>query len=342
MGIIIAILVFSFIIIFHELGHYTLAKLNGIEVEEFSLGLGPTIVGKEFHGTKFCINLLPFGGACVMGEDDVDDMSEGSFNSKSVWSRISVIAAGPIFNFILAFILSVIMVGWIGYDEPVLSGVLDGYSAQEAGIQAGDRIVEIDGDRIHFWREISMHNLMNPGDAIEVVYERDGQKYEATLIPEQDEDGNYLYGFLSSGKQTRANPLTAIQYGAYTVEYMIEYALDSLKLLFSGHVGIQDMSGPVGMVNMMDETYQQTKSYGIGTVILNFVNIAVLLSANLGVMNLLPIPALDGGRLVFLFTEAIRGKRIAPNKEGWIHMVGLVVLLGLMIVVMFSDIIKLF
>lgn len=342
MGIILAILVFSFIIIFHELGHYTLAKLNGIEVEEFSLGLGPTIIGKEFHGTKFCINALPFGGACVMGEDDVDDVSEGSFNSKSVWARMSVIAAGPVFNFILAFILSVIMVGWIGYDEPVISGVLEGYAAEEAGFQAGDRIVEIDGDHIHFWREISMYNLMNPGKTCEIIYERDGVEYGVILTPKQDENGNYLYGFTSSGVQTKANPLTAVKYGYYTVEYMIEYALDSLKMLFTGHVGIQDMSGPVGMVDMMDETYQETKSYGVATVLLNFINIAVLLSANLGVMNLLPIPALDGGRLVFLVIEAVRGKRIAPDKEGWIHMIGLVLLLGLMIVIMFSDIIKLF
>ena len=192
MGILIAILVFSFIVIFHELGHFTLAKLNGIEVEEFSLGLGPTIFGKEFHGTKFSLKLLPFGGACFMDEDDVENLSEGSFNSKSVWARISVIAAGPVFNFILAFILSLILVGWIGYDEPVVGKVLDGYSAQEQGLHEGDRIVEINGDRIHLWREISLHTLMHPGEADEVVYERDGQKYEVTLVSQKDENGKYI------------------------------------------------------------------------------------------------------------------------------------------------------
>ena len=341
MGILIAILVFSFIVIFHELGHFTLAKLNGIEVEEFSLGLGPTIFGKEFHGTKFSLKLLPFGGACFMDEDDVENLSEGSFNSKSVWARISVIAAGPVFNFILAFILSLILVGWIGYDEPVVGKVLDGYSAQEQGLHEGDRIVEINGDRIHLWREISLHTLMHPGETDEVVYERDGQKYEATLVSRKDEDGKYLYGFQSTGKRTKANLFTTVQYGAYTVEYMVEYALESLKMLVKGNVGIRDMSGPVGMVGMMDETYKESVIVGTKAVILNFLNIAILLSANLGVMNLLPLPALDGGRLVFLFLEAIRRKRVAPEKEGFVHMAGLVALMVLMVVVMFSDILKL-
>ena len=114
MGIILAILLFSLIIIIHELGHFTLAKLNGIRVDEFSLGMGPTLFGKEFKGTKFSLKLLPLGGACMMGEDDADDTSEGSFNSKSVWARISVIAAGPLFNFILALLMSAILVGAAG------------------------------------------------------------------------------------------------------------------------------------------------------------------------------------------------------------------------------------
>ena len=129
MGIIIAILLFSFIIIFHELGHFLLAKANGIRVDEFSLGLGPTLIGKQIGDTFFSLKLLPFGGACMMGEDDTDDMSEGSFNSKSVWARISVIAAGPVFNLILAWIFCVILVGATGYQSTEISDVSDGYSA---------------------------------------------------------------------------------------------------------------------------------------------------------------------------------------------------------------------
>ena len=342
MGIIIAIIVFSFIVIFHELGHFTLAKLNGIEVEEFCLGFGPTLVGKEFKGTKFSLKLLPFGGACIMGEDEAEDLKENSFNSKSVWARISVVAAGPIFNFILALILSVILVLAVGYDEPVLGDVTEGYPAQEQGLQAGDRIIKINGSRVHMWKDVSMYNMLHQGKTIDVVYERDGEQKEVTITPQQDENGNYFYGFIGTGKQTKANLLTAVQYGNYTVQYMVKYAVGSLKLLLTGKVGIKDMSGPVGMVEVMDQTYKASSSGGAGLVALNFLNIAILLSANLGVMNLLPIPALDGGRLVFLIIEAIRKKRIPPEKEGYVHMAGMVLLMVLMVVIMISDVIKLF
>ena len=159
MGIVIAIIIFSLTIIFHELGHFILAKINKIRVDEFSLGLGPTLIGKNIGGTFFCLKLLPFGGACMMGEDDADDMSEGSFNSKSVWARMSVIAAGPVFNLILAWILCSIMVGWIGYSSATVTDVSEGYSAAEEGVRAGDVIKEINGRNIHIWNDISLYNL---------------------------------------------------------------------------------------------------------------------------------------------------------------------------------------
>ena len=164
MGIIIAILLFSFIIIFHELGHFLLAKANGIRVDEFSLGLGPTLFGRKIGETFFCIKLLPFGGACMMGEDDTDDMSEGSFNSKSVWARISVIAAGPLFNLLLAWIFCVILVGATGYTSTEITAVTDGYSAQEQGLQPGDVIKEINGRNVHIWEEVHLYTLTHPDD----------------------------------------------------------------------------------------------------------------------------------------------------------------------------------
>ena len=170
MGIIIAILLFSFIIIFHELGHFLLAKANGIRVDEFSLGLGPTLIGKKIGGTFFCIKLLPFGGACMMGEDDADDMSEGSFNSKSVWARMSVIAAGPLFNLLLAWIFCMILVGATGYISTEISAVSDGYSAQEQGLRAGDVIKEINGRNIHIWEDVQLYPLTHPDDALMKSY----------------------------------------------------------------------------------------------------------------------------------------------------------------------------
>ncbi len=342
MGIILAILVFGLIIFVHELGHFLLAKANGIRVDEFSMGMGPRLWSFVKGETRYSLKLFPIGGSCAMGEDDVNDVGEGSFNSKSVWARISVVAAGAIFNFLFALIFAIVIVGYTGYDKPIVSDVIEGFPAQEAGMQAGDRIVRIDGKKINLWREISFHNMFNQGETVDVVYERDGKKHEVTLTPKQDEDGDYLLGVTSPKAYEKANFFTAIEYGAYEVKFRITTTIESLKMLFTGAVGVDQLSGPVGIVDVMDETYQQTKQYGFLVVLLQMLDMGVLLSANLGVMNLLPFPALDGGRLVFLFVEAIRRKRVPADKEGWVHAIGMILLLILMAFVMFNDIKKLF
>ena len=342
MGIILAILLFSAIVIFHELGHFLLAKKNKIRVDEFSLGLGPTIFGKQFGETKFSLKLLPFGGACMMGEDDVDDMSEGSFNSKSVWARMSVIVAGPVFNLILAWILCMIIIGWTGYRAPVVSSVTDGYSAQEEGIEPGDVIKKIGGKTVHIWNDISLYNMMHAGTkSVEVKYERDGKDYTVVLEPKQNEGDAFPLLGITGGEMVRPGVIGTVRYGAYTVKYWITYTVDSLKMLISGKVGVKDLSGPVGIVSAVDDVYQEAAPAGMAVVILNLLNIGVLLTANLGVMNLLPLPALDGGRLVFLIIEAVRGKRVPPEKEGMVHFAGFVLLMALMVVIMFNDILKL-
>lgn len=342
MGIILAILVFGIIVFIHELGHFLLAKANKIRVDEFSLGMGPRLVSFVKGETRYSLKLLPLGGSCMMGEDDVDDMSEGSFNSKSVWARMSVVVAGAVFNFLLALIFSMIVIGYTGYDEPVISGVVEGFPAQEAGLTEGDRIVKMNNKKINIWREISYYNMFHPGETVDLVYERDGEKRETTITPKKDEDGNYLIGITSPAQYEKANLLTAVQYGIYEVKFWICTTLESLKMLVTGDVGVDQLSGPVGIVSVVDETYQQSKSYGVIIVIMQMLNIGILLSANLGVMNLLPLPALDGGRLVFMIVEAIRGKRVPPDKEGWVHGIGMILLLALMAFVMFNDVKKLF
>lgn len=342
MGIILAILVFGIIVFIHELGHFLLAKANKIRVDEFSLGMGPRLFSFVKGETRYSLKLLPLGGSCMMGEDDVDDMSEGSFNSKSVWARMSVVVAGAVFNFLLALIFSMIVIGYTGYDEPVISGVVEGFPAQEAGLQEGDRIVKMNNKKINIWREITYYNMFHPGETVDLVYERDGEKYETTITPKKDEDGNYLIGITSPAQYEKANLLTATQYGVYEVKFWICTTLESLKMLVTGDVGVDQLSGPVGIVSVVDETYQQSKSYGVMVVIMQMLNIGILLSANLGVMNLLPLPALDGGRLVFMIVEAIRGKRVPPDKEGWVHGIGMILLLALMAFVMFNDVKKLF
>ena len=342
LGIIFAIIIFSFIVFFHELGHFSLAKKNGIDVEEFAIGMGPNLFSKEYKGTRYCIKLFPVGGLCMMGEDEEATDSPTNFNNKSVWARISVIAAGPVFNFILAFVFAVILVAMVGYDKPVISSVEEGYPAYEAGIEEGDVILKMNGKRIHVFREINAYNQFNQGKETEIVFLHEGEEKSVTLTPKMDKERNYYRFGIGGGGNTKANVLTAVQYGVYEVKFWICTTLDSLRMLVTGKIGVDQLSGPVGIVNVVDDTYQQSKSYGLYMVAVQLLNIAILLSANLGVMNLLPLPALDGGRLVFLAIEAVRRKRIPPEKEGYVHLVGITLLMALMVFVMFNDIKRIF
>lgn len=337
MGIILALLIFSFIVFFHELGHFLLAKKNGIRVEEFSIGMGPRLLSKVAGETRYSLKLLPIGGSCMMGEDDADDMTEGSFNSKSVGARIAVIAGGPIFNFILAFFIGLILVSVGGIDRPVVGSVVEDYPAETSGLQEGDTIVKMNDKKIHIFREISTYNQFHQGENVELTFERDGQRQTVVMEPKQNEEGMYLFGINSNGN-TKGNVLEILKYSVYEVKYWISTTLESLKALVTGVFGIDQLSGPVGIVTVVDDAYQQSRPGGISAVVMTLLNLAILLSANLGVMNLLPLPALDGGRLIFLFIEAIRGKRVPPEKEGMVHMIGLLLLFALMIFVMFNDI----
>ncbi len=338
MKIVLALLIFSLIILFHEFGHFLLAKRGGIGVTEFSLGMGPVLLSKQLGETKYCWKLLPFGGSCMMVGEDGESEAENSFGSKSVWTRISVVAAGPIFNFILAFFLSLFIIGSIGYDAPTVAAVTEGYPAAEAGIQPGDRIVQMNNKKIHVYREVSFYVRSHQGESVAVTYERDGEQHTVLLEPKESESGTYLLGFRGSGVRTKGNAFQTIVYSAYEVKYWICTTLKSLEMMLAGQVSADNISGPVGIIDTIGNTYETSKKDGNFYVWLNMLNISILLSANLGVMNLLPIPALDGGRLVFLFLEVIRrGKRIDPEKEGMVHFVGLVLLMSLMLVVMFND-----
>lgn len=342
MGIILALLLFSFIVFFHELGHFLLAKLNGVDVEEFAIGMGPLLVSKEYKGTQYSWRLLPIGGFCAMGEDEEATDSPNNFNNKSVWARIAVIAAGAIFNFILALLLSIVLVGMTGYDESVISAVDENYPAAEAGMEAGDKIIRMGDKKINLFREVTMYNQYHQGEEVEVTFLHDGEKKTATMKPVMDEElGYYRFGF-SGGAYQKANVLTAVQYGVYEVKFWICTTVDSLKMLITGQVGVDQLSGPVGIVDVVGDSYEQTKDYGLKIVLAQLLYWAILLSANLGVMNLLPLPALDGGRLIFLFVEAIRGKRVPPEKEGYVHTIGIILLMVLMVFVMFNDIKRIF
>ena len=345
-NVLIALFVFSAIIYFHELGHILLAKKNGIYVNEFAIGMGPALFSFQKKETKYSIRAIPMGGFCAMlGEDEaVED--EHSFSAKSVWARLSVVVAGPVFNFILAFILALIFIGVCGYDAPKVGAFSDNSPAKEAGLEEGDIITEFNGHKIYNYREVLVYmQFGQSGDEITLLVDRNGNELEYSFTPEKTENG-YKMGIVSAGYE-KGNALDVVKYSALELRYQIKTVFLSLKYLFTGKVGIKNMAGPVGIVSMMSNTIDKAKESAGGNaglavinIVINMLNFAILLSANLGVMNLLPFPALDGGRTLLLLVEGIFRKKLPVEKEAAINMVGFVLLIGLMVIVMFQDVIK--
>lgn len=341
MSYILALIIFSAIVIFHELGHFLLAKWNGIEVIEFSLGMGPRLLSHVWGDTRYSLKLLPIGGSCQMvGEEEASD-SAGAFGNKSVWARIAVVAAGPVFNFILAWVLALIIVGSVGYDNTMVDIIPDS-AAAEAGMEDGDQIISINGSRTWLYREVSLYSSLHQGQTATVVFERNGEKQTVVLTPKQSDTGAYLYGFSRTVQREKGGALETVGYSCAEIRYWLKATVESLKMLIGGQVRLEEMSGPVGIVSTIGDTYKESRVDGWYYVTMNMIMIAIFLSVNLGVMNLLPIPALDGGRLVFLILEAIRGKAIPQEKESMVHFAGFVLLMGLMAVILFSDLHKLF
>ena len=349
-SILIFLIMFSVIVISHEFGHYAIARRNGIRVNEFDIGMVPVLYRKEGLETDLCIRLLPIGGACMFdGMDMADDGEEDgipdehSFPNAPVAARIAAVLAGPMANFILGFIFSLILVAFVGTDLPVIQEVIPDSAAMEAGLQAGDVIKKVNGENIHIYREVTLISMMNYGEPLRITYERDGERMTADLTPRFDaEDNRYYIGIRGSGEYLKCNPFQVFQYGFYETGYWLKATYKSLGLIFRGHFSKDDISGPVGVVKVVDDTYEETAPYGPAAVILTFLSLATLLTVNLGVINLLPLPALDGGRLLFLLLEAVRGKPIPPEKEGLVHLAGFAVLMFVMILVLFNDISRFF
>lgn len=352
--IIVFVLVFGVVVIAHELGHFLIAKMNGIKVVQFSIGMGPDIIKYTKGETKYVLKLLPIGGACMFeGEDGIysndqngDDQNrpkpEGAFNDANVWSRIATVFAGPFFNIILAFLLSLIVVGFSGESIPVINALTEGYPAQAAGLKEGDIITKIDGERIYLQGEVTFVSALSSGEPMEIEYKRDGKKYTTVITPKFSEQDNRYYLGFAIGEMVQCKGFDLIKYSACEVRYWLKATVKSLLMLVQGKLSANDLSGPVGIATMIDETIEVTKPYGLPTVVINMINFAVLLSVNLGVMNLLPLPALDGGRLLFLLIEVVRGKPVSPEKEGMVHFVGFVALMILMVFVLYNDITRIF
>lgn len=352
-NILVIILVFGIIIMIHELGHFLMCKWTGIGVVEFSIGMGPCIFKTQRGETQYSIRCLPIGGYCMMlGEDEEDNQDERAFHNKPIWSRISVILAGPVFNFLLAFFASMLLIGLAGYLTGEVNYVAEKSGAEAAGIQEGDIITHINDSRIYDFREVSVFmQFYSSEQPVRLTILRDGQKQEIAVTPKYNEQyGVYQLG-ISGGYhyedgiyiRTQANLLTNLKYSALELRYWIKTTVVSLVQLVTGHVAVNQVSGVVGVADMMNETMDEARETGDSlTVVLNVINFLILISANLGVMNLLPIPALDGGRLLFLLVELITRRPIPKDKEAVIHAIGFVLLFIVMILVTFKDIRNLF
>jgi regulator of sigma E protease len=351
--IITFIIIFGIIVLAHELGHFLLGRKNGITVTEFFIGMGPTLFSFTKGETKFSLKLFPIGGACLFeGEtgnaiDKKDDeaakpeIREGSFLKASVGARFSTILAGPIFNFLLAYFIGLIIVANTGIDLPVIATVSG--QAEAAGLLPGDTITRINNEKINLYRQIIFISHTSRGETLNVTFKRDGESHTVVITPVYNEElGRYLMGISASGEYARSGSLSIFRDAYYEVSYGMTSTLKSLRMLIQGRLSKDDIAGPVGMATIVGETFEMARPYGISVVLLSMLNIAMILSVNLGIMNLLPLPALDGGRLIFILLEMVRGKPVAPEKEGVVHLAGMIALMLLMVFIMFNDISRLF
>ena len=228
--------------------------------------------------------------------------------------------------------------------DPVVSQVAEGGGAEAAGLQAGDRIISINGEKIKLYQEITLYMMASyRGGDVDVVYERDGVRHTAVVTPQQDSSsGTYLLGVMNSDF-VEPKGFETFKYAWYEMRFSLKQTYKSLGMLFSGRVSREDVAGPVGIaVNVVGKTYDNAKKYGWEMVLLSMLEITLMLSVNLGILNLLPIPALDGGRLVFLLLEVIRGKPVPPEKEGMVHFIGLMFFMVLMVFIFFNDLANIF
>lgn len=340
-SIISAVLIFCVIVVVHEFGHFIVARKCGIDVQEFAIGMGPVIFKKQGKHTLFTLRLLPLGGFCSMGEDEESD-NENSFRNKSVWCRIAVIAAGAIMNLILGFILSLIIFLVAGkVTTTIIAEIVPGSGCETAGMAVGDRITKVNGLHIFTANDI-IYELRNDEDGVlDFVVERDGEKLTfngvkfGLTVDEETGERVLNYDFKVYMKNMTAAEL--LPAAANKFMYYSRLILMSLRDLISGKYGLNNLQGPVGIVTVISESAQES-GFDIGYLL----DIAMLISVNVGIFNLLPLPALDGGRLVFLIIEAIRRKPIKAETEGMVHFAGFALLMLLMIIVTFNDVKNIF
>lgn len=348
MYIIIAIIIFGILIAIHEFGHFTAAKLCGVKVEEFAIGMGPALFKKQKGETVYALRILPIGGFCAMAGEDEESDDPRALTNQGFWKKFVILCAGSFMNLILGIVLILIMyAGAQAFVTPTIDHFMDGcpYEGTEA-MQAGDTFYSIDGQRIYLVSDVSSF-LMRGDGVYDIVMLRDGEKVElkdfalTTKTYAEYANEGPKYGFVFG--YTEATFGTKLEYTWNTTLEFSRLVWLGLGDLINGKVGLKDMSGPVGIVDMMNEVGQQAESAKAAAD--NLLYISAFIAVNLAIMNMLPIPALDGGRvflmIVTVIIEAVSRKKLDPKYEGYIHLGGMVLLLGLMALVMYNDIAKL-
>lgn len=323
------IFVFGIIVFAHELGHFATAKWSGIKIHEFSLGMGPAILKKQGKETLYSLRAFPIGGYVKMeGEDEASD-DPRSFSNKKPWQRLIILAAGATMNFILAYVLLVIIMFSVGAPSNTIADIVVDMPAAEAGIMADDKIVSIDGKSISSWEQVTSAINQSEGNTLVIEVLRDGQKETFSITPVLKEDGSYAIGI-----QTKVLKQVDKAFGMAGDQF--KYFFTSIFEFFRS-IGKKDVTGelvgPVGLVNIVGEVSK--------TGFINLLNLAAYISINLGIVNLLPFPALDGGRIIFVLIEMVMGKPVNREKEGYVHFIGFALLMALMVFLVFKDISRL-
>ena len=351
MSVLFAILLFSFLIFIHELGHFAAAKLSGVQVNEFSMFMGPVLWKKQVGETLYSVRLIPIGGFCAMEGEDADTDNPRSFQKAAWWKRVINLVAGAAMNFLVGVVLMfIVYMPAQVVVEPVIASFEEFSTVDGAeGLQVGDRILEVDGEKIYVQSDFSLILSLNPGDYHDLVVERNGQKIslpdfrmEKHEVTREDGSTQMLFGMNFTLQELTFGG--KVRYAWYQCLDTVRMVRLSLQMIFTGQAGLSDMSGPVGIVQQMSDVANASPT--ALDALLNMLYFGAFIAINLAVMNLLPIPALDGGRIVgVLITTAVEGitrKKIDPKYEGYLHGAGMIFLLGLMALVMFKDIFVLF
>lgn len=329
MTIVYALIIFAILILVHELGHFITAKMFGVKVNEFALGMGPALYKKQGRETVFSVRAIPIGGFCSMEGENEDSEDERAFNKKPAGKRAVILAAGSFMNLMLAIIIFSLILFSLGYAQTTLSEVKAGSPAEKAGLLEGDKIVSVDGTTIKKWEDVvGIVSSKEPGDEVVLGIKRNNEALTLTAST-YDQEGRTVMGVTA---KVVKNPARALLDGTKATFALATSMVDILKQLLTGDIAATELTGPVGIVYLVGDSAKMGLNY--------VMYLTALISLNLAIINLLPFPALDGGRLLFIVIRKVTGRAITDDIEAKVHILGLMLLMALMVYVTWQDIIR--